>query len=217
MRQSFGSLVSRAVVIGITLLCIPMHHVDAQDEVPDADAATADSVRLVFEREVFTYPMFERRNPFRPQTGDDALGPRFEDLVLLGVIIDPDPTRSIAVVGARPPGATSEQAATRTFRLRRGQAVGNARLIDIQRRQVLMEVDDFGQRETRVLDLIRQPPPLPTPTVEEPAAEDTVGPGSEPESTTDSVPPQGVEQSLAPGIGNALAPGSEGLAGRESA
>lgn len=159
-RGPRGLLLHLALIGSGLLLSGGLLELQAQDDDEEGDGVvSADSLQLVFEREVFNYPMFERRNPFQPQTGDDSLGPRFEDLVLLGVVIDPDPTRSIAVIGARPPGATSEQAATRAFRLRRGDIVGNARVIDIQRRQVLMEVNDFGLSETRMLDLSREPPP----------------------------------------------------------
>ena len=136
----------------------------------------ADSVQLVFEREIFTYPTFERRDPFRPLTGDETSGgPRFEDLVLLGVVLSSDPRTSVAVVGARPPGATSDQAPTRTFRLRPGEALGNVRVIDVRRREIVVEVADFGARDTRTLALRR---PLPVVPVIEPAPDPVAPPDS---------------------------------------
>ncbi len=119
------------------------------------DESPSDSIQLVFEREVFTYPGFERRNPFRPLTGEEATGPRFQDMVLLGVVLSPRTDGSIAVLGARPPGATSDQPATRVFRLRSGESVGNVRVIEIRRREVLFAVEDFGTSETRILEMRR--------------------------------------------------------------
>ena len=107
-------------------------------------AVPLDSIQLVFEREVFTYPSFERRNPFRPLTGEEDLGPRFEDMILLGVVLSPRSEASIAVLGARPPGATGDQPPSRIFRLRSGESLGNVRVLEIRRREVVFAVEDFG-------------------------------------------------------------------------
>lgn len=137
----------------------------AQTESGDtASTASADSLQLVFEREVFTYPEYQRRNPFAPLTGDEVSGPRFEDVVLVGVVVKPDPRESVAVIGARPPGSTSDQVPTRTYRLRAGESLGNMRVIDIDQGEALIEVADFGVAETRRLPLWRPPArPIPPP------------------------------------------------------
>jgi hypothetical protein len=172
MRIAVGSLLA---ALGTWAAVAPGLEGQATDAAQDAPAATnvADSVQLVFEREVFTYPDFERRDPFRPLTGDETSGgPRFEDLVLLGVVLSPDARTSVAVVGARPPGSTSDQAPTRTFRLRTGETLGNVRVIDVRRREIVVEVADFGVRDTRTLALRRALPivvPI-DPAVPEPAA-----------------------------------------------
>lgn len=156
-------LVRRSVTAGVlagtfalsadSLLAQP---VDPQVE-PSPGAAAGDSIELVFDREVFTYPTFERRDPFRPLTGDE--GPRFEDLVLMGIVLASRPEISIAVVGARPPGSTGDQAPTRLFRLRVGESVGNVRVVEIRQRLVVFAVEDFGAVETRMLEIPRTPPP----------------------------------------------------------
>jgi hypothetical protein len=104
---------------------------------------------LVFEREVFSYPTFQRRNPFSPLTGRDD-GPRFEDLQLLGVIETADPGASVVLLGVR--------TGTGTFRVRLGETVGNSRVVEIRRQQVVMEVEEFGIRENRTLELRRTEP-----------------------------------------------------------
>ncbi len=146
-----------------------------------AQAAPADTVELIFEREVFEYPTFQRRNPFRPLTGDDA-GPRFEELALLGVILSGDGVGSVALLGPR--GTTAARGATaRTWRVRQGDSLGNVRVVAIRQREILVEVDEFGVRETRVLELRRTEP--------EALGEDEDLAGEDPPAEDDPVPPGG--------------------------
>ena len=56
--------------------------------VQDSAAQAADSLTLAFEREVFVYPEYARRNPFKSLLGGDE-GPRFESLLLLGILWSP--------------------------------------------------------------------------------------------------------------------------------
>jgi hypothetical protein len=147
---------------------------EASDEVSDATALPAlmpaDSVDLVFEREVFDYPNYGRRNPFSPLTGED-MGPRFEDLLLTGVLVSLDRNRSVATIGERPAGST--QAVARHYRLREGDVVGNSRIIEIREGRVTVQVEDFGQFELRTLELERaapQPVPGRAPQVPTPPA-----------------------------------------------
>lgn len=101
--------------------------------------------KLAFDREVFAYPAEGRRDPFRPlNAGPNAGGPLFNDLALRGIIYSPDPRRSVAlvVVGGK-----------RTFRLRAGDIIGNARVLDIQPLRVRFAVENFGTVRNEVLDL----------------------------------------------------------------
>jgi hypothetical protein len=60
-----------------------------------------DTASLVFEREVFAYPTFERRNPFvRVLSGSEG-GPRYEELQLIGIIFSSTPDLSVALFGPR--------------------------------------------------------------------------------------------------------------------
>src|SRR5437773_2522780 len=54
--------------------------------------------KLVFDREVFSYPGSARRDPFKPLLGKESLGPLFDDLKLKGIIYTSDPTRSIVLI-----------------------------------------------------------------------------------------------------------------------
>jgi|GEM_PF-508849 len=137
-----------------------------------AQEQAQDTIRLVLEREVFSYPSFQRRNPFSPLTGRDD-GPRFEDLVLLGVIQTGDVGASVALIGTR--GGVD---GGRTYRIRVGERLGNSRVLEIRRQEVVAQVEEFGVTETRILQLRRTEPQPgePSETADDPAdADDTDG------------------------------------------
>ncbi len=139
-------------VAGMVVLAVPLA---AQDP---AAAPRPDTTELVFEREVFSYPAFTRRNPFKPLVSDDDSGPRFEELRLLGVVMSPDPDLSVALVGVGTENFTPEAAGGdqyQTYRLRRGMVLGNTRILEIQRMRVIVEVEEFGLTEQRELELQR--------------------------------------------------------------
>jgi len=137
-----------------------------------------DSLVLQLEREVFTYPRLNRRNPFRPLLGEDA-GPRFEELELLGVFLSDRADESLALIGimasaeVRPdstlggggdPGAAGAPSdveefvdtRSRTRRLRVGDRWGSVRLVAIERNRVLFDVTEFGLTDRREL-ILRRP------------------------------------------------------------
>jgi hypothetical protein len=100
--------------------------------------------KLVFEREVFRYPGENRRDPFRPLTRQEDLGPVFNDLTLRMIIYSPDPKQSVADVA---------DAGRKSYRLRRGESLGNAQVVEIGPAHVVFSVDDFGVRRQETLDL----------------------------------------------------------------
>ncbi len=149
--------------------------------VPSAGVAQAppageepDTIPLVFERELFSYPDFDRRNPFEPLTGETA-GPRFEDLRLLGVILSSDPQRSVALMG------TGGGDAGGSFRTRTGDVIGNVRVLEIQEDQVIVEVEEFGERDRRSLDLQRPERPAPQELFRSRDEEDEEEPSTDPD------------------------------------
>jgi hypothetical protein len=99
--------------------------------------------RLIFEREVFSYPGRARRDPFTPLTRS-AEGPLFSDLRLHMIIFEEDPSQSLIMVSDN-----SQQ----RVRLRRGESHGNATVIDIGPTRVVFSVNEFGMRRQEVLDL----------------------------------------------------------------
>ena len=124
---------------------------DASAAAPDEVAATdgsgaasgVDEPRLVFDREVFRYPGRARRDPFQPLTAENS-GPLFTDLRLTMIIYSEVPSES--VIGVM-------DVSGRRFRLRRGDTVGNATVVDIGPTRVVFSVNDFGLRRQEVLDL----------------------------------------------------------------
>ena len=120
--------------------------------------------KLAFDREVFAYPADGRRDPFKPLTGGPGAGaPLFADLALRGIIFSPDARRSVALV----------QVGKRTFRLRRGDIIGNARLLEIQPLRVRFAVENFGTIRNEVLELRGNNQIRTEPIREIPAAGDT--------------------------------------------
>jgi hypothetical protein len=137
------------IILGTSGVLFPLAALGQQAQPPD----TAD---LVFEREVFVYPQFERRNPFvRVLSGDEG-GPRFEEIQLIGVIYSPNPELSVALLGPRGGGGEGQQQARRTtYRARLGQRLGNVRILEIQQTRIVVEVEEFGLTEQRIMELRR--------------------------------------------------------------
>lgn len=115
-----------------------------------------DTANLVFEREVFFYPQYERRNPFVPLLDGAEGGPRFEEIRLIAVIFSDNPDLSVALFGPRAGvGEAEQQAARRTYRARRGEQLGNVRILEIQQTRVVVEVEEFGLTEQHIMELQR--------------------------------------------------------------
>ncbi len=128
---------------------------------PGAPPGSQPEPKLAFDREVFAYPADGRRDPFKPLTGGPGSGgPLFADLALRGIIYSPDPLRSVALV---------QVGGRRTFRLRRGDIIGNARLLEIQPLRVRFAVENFGTVRNEVLELRGNNPFQPEPIREAPA------------------------------------------------
>ena len=111
---------------------------------------------LVFEREVFTYPLRARRNPFQPLPVSVAEGPRFEELGLLGIIHHRDPRGSVVLLGTGPPAGRDGVEATgvfplETYRLRLGDVIGSTKIVQIHERHVVVELDGPEGSQRKVL------------------------------------------------------------------
>jgi hypothetical protein len=119
---------------------------------PEGERARPDSVELRAEREVFAYPGFDRRNPFKPLTGAEG-GPRFEQMKLTGIIHSTDPQRSVATLaagaGTEMTDVGSRQVRGQSARLRVGERWGNVRIVAIRQDRIVVDVEEFGLAERR--------------------------------------------------------------------
>ena len=160
------NLISRVLVLSLCLLVFGVQEVLGQEPpaqsppaqappVQNPPAVPTDSVSLVFEREVFFYPQYERRDPFAPLTSADDVGPRFEGLRLFSVIHAPDPAASVALLGPRGSGQVEGPGDGQMYRVRRGDHLGNIRILQIQESRIVVEVEEFGMREQRIMELQR--------------------------------------------------------------
>jgi Tfp pilus assembly protein PilP len=104
-------------------------------------------IQLVFEREVFSYAASSRRDPFRSLADQDGIGPLFDDLKLRMIIHSDQAGQSVALV---------VDGSKKVYRLRKGDVVGNATVLDITQERVTFTVEDFGNRRQEVLDLKAQ-------------------------------------------------------------
>lgn len=122
--------------------------------------AQTDSLALAFEREVFVYPEYARRNPFRTLLTVDGGGPRFESLLLLGILFSPFAGESVALFGEGSrsidgAGTISVELTGDTYRVREGDTLGSVTIRLIERAQVTVELVEFGLTESRVVELSR--------------------------------------------------------------
>lgn len=131
---------------GLLLGATPMLAQDGETEEPDGAGVREASpqVNLVYEREAFQYSWSDRRDPFVPLSDDADVGPRFEDLELLGVMHSSTLEESVALL---------RDSSDRRYRAKQGDVIGNARVVDIAPRRVVFAVDNFGAVVMSTLEL----------------------------------------------------------------
>jgi hypothetical protein len=114
----------------------------------------APEPELVFEREIFQYPAFQRRNPFIPLEGA-AGGIRFEQISLIGIMYSPDPTASVAVVSTGGVQVAADGTVSGVpgdaYNVKVGQTIGNTTIREIQRDRVIVDVEEFGLTDRRTM------------------------------------------------------------------
>ena len=143
-------------------VCVLLFGGDAMAQDPPPQQQPAPDAQLVFEREVFTYPSFTRRNPFRALGVDDQGGPRFERLTLIGIMYSPDPAASVAVVTTG--GVTVAEDGTlapvegEASYLKVGERLGNTTIVEIRRDAVIIDVEIFDALERHTMNFISRRP-----------------------------------------------------------
>lgn len=113
-------------------------------EAQQREQQAQSEITLVYEREVFAYRGESRRDPFRPLTDDNEMGPSFEGLSLQGIIYSTGQGRSVALIS---------DAGGRIYRARAGGMVGNSRIVEIGQTRVVLAVENFGTIRQEILEL----------------------------------------------------------------
>lgn len=114
------------------------------------------------EREVFTYVVAGRRDPFLPPSPPVAAAARFHGVRLLGIISHHDPRRSIALIrvheeeeqsGADGDGSGPGSSGGESHRARIGDRIGNLRIMAIGAQQVVVALDGPAGTSRRIIAL----------------------------------------------------------------
>jgi hypothetical protein len=144
MRSALWSLAAAGALLGAAA--------EAQAQAPPQQPAPEPE--LVFEREIFRYPAFQRRNPFIPLEGA-AGGIRFEQLSLIGIMYSPDPTASVAVLSTGGVQVAADGTVSAVpgdaYNVKVGQTIGNTTIREIQRDRVIVDVEEFGLTDRRTM------------------------------------------------------------------
>jgi hypothetical protein len=122
---------------------------DSTKAMTDAEAAMADSVQKAREievmRETFAYAG-GTRDPFNSLINASKLGPEIADLDLVGVYQDlRSPSNSMVVL--------REKVSTKRHKMRVGDQLGRARLVQIRNRDAVFMIKDFGFERQETLSL----------------------------------------------------------------
>ena len=122
------------------------------DTVTVAEAALADSIQKAREievmRETFAYAG-GTRDPFASLIDGTSTGPEIGDLDLVGVYQDLRSTGNSVVV-------LREKATAKRHKMRVGDQLGRARLVQIRPRDAVFTIRDFGYERQETLSLRKQ-------------------------------------------------------------
>ncbi len=135
-----------------TLAATPAGERTDSSKMTDAEAALADSVQKAREievmRETFAYAG-GTRDPFNSLINIGKLGPEIADLDLVGVYQDLRSSSNSMVV-------LREKVTTKRHKMRVGDQLGRARLVQIRPRDAVFMIKDFGFERQETLSLRKQ-------------------------------------------------------------
>jgi len=119
---------------------------------PEVEGAIADSVQRASEidvmRETFAYAG-GTRDPFASLIDLDKTGPEIVDLDLVGVYLDVrTPANNLVVL--------REKVSAKRHKMRVGDQLGRARLVQIRSRDAVFKIQDFGFERQETLSLRKQ-------------------------------------------------------------
>jgi hypothetical protein len=146
------------MTVGAFLAPTSASEAQAQAAQTQARRPRGADTELVFEREMFMYPAFTRRNPFIPLEGVDGGGPRFEQLTLISIIYSPDPGFSLATLSTGGVQIAEDGTTTpidgESYSLRVGQSIGNTTIVEIRRDAVVVDVEVFDAVERVTMNFV---------------------------------------------------------------
>lgn len=117
-----------------------------------AQAGGSRRPQAVIYREAFAYGSGGRRDPFVSLMLSGELRPVLSDLVLTGVIYDPEGRRSVALLVDASTGES--------YRVRAGQTLARMKVTKIGMQDISFSIDEFGlsRSETLIIDKTRKGP-----------------------------------------------------------
>jgi hypothetical protein len=129
----------------------PAYAARSKPGTPDQGTATVSVTerepegQLTFQRETFEYGSRGRRDPFVSLIKSGEIRPLFADLKLVTVLYDPTGRNSVAIMHDV---STKDQ-----YRVKVGQTLGRMRVSQIQPKQVVFAIEEFGYGRQAVLAL----------------------------------------------------------------
>lgn len=140
-------MISSALILAASLAGMAPVAVLPQDTTVAPPAAQVAAPDAIYRRERFVYPTSNRRNPFMSLLDSEESGPEFDNLDLVGVIFG----------GSAGSVATLIDSATqKRHRVRRGDVVGNARVVEIRSDAVVFQVSRFGMTSSETLRIRKE-------------------------------------------------------------
>ena len=148
----------KIAVLGLAALALVAAPAETTAQDAGQQQARAGGAELTFDREVFVYPGFTRRNPFQSLVGDGGAGPRFEALTLIGIMYSPTPGMGVAVLSTGGvtvnPDGTMSPVEGDSWNLKVGDRVGNTTVVEIRRDAVVVDVEVFDQVERHTMTFV---------------------------------------------------------------
>lgn len=142
-ERAAGRIMSLALAMGTVLILLTVSDASAQEASADSVVQQGD---VEYQRETFNYPQ-RQRNPFEPVSAGVQEGPRFQNLVLAGLIYSPS-VGSVAVL--------VDQTTGLRYRVREGERIGQATVLSIRQSDVVFSVSGPTRTRQETLQVEKQ-------------------------------------------------------------
>lgn len=110
------------------------------------DGVERDSTgNVLFRREVYSYPGSNRRDPFSSLIESGDIRPMIADLQIVAITLGQVERQSIATL--------KDRSSNEIYRVRVGSVFGRMRVTSIRQREVVVEIDEFGNKRQETLSI----------------------------------------------------------------